>query len=677
MYFSVNELVGVAGLPGTAQGVRAALKKLTGTSPELVRKRQGSKAFEYNIECLPAMAQEALKDLHFKKLMDETPAKSPAVKAKVEASKRKELEVMRQCPALLDREVAALTQKQKQIADARATLAQEVLRMREAGLSRAAAVEMIAEASRNGSLPLRIQSAADVANARRGVQRTGVSARRLQGWLSVYMSTQSGSERLALLAPGHTKEKRPEDIGWFYTLFMPHYRNQNGPNLREAYRSFSDEWREIYHDQPAMMETLPSYYAVQRLANKLSLKERVIGRVTGSAARAYDVYQKRDWEQMPVNGIWISDGKSLNMKVAHPFHGRPFTPELTLVIDGRTRYIVGWSLSLSENAIAVADAYRHAMKHHGKPLFVYSDNGGGEKNRMLDADITGIFPRLGIQHMTGIPGNPQARGIIERLNGVLPRRLAMRFQTYNGLSVDPNVARLNGQHLNSLSNALRDNRELTAQNKKTMQKLPTWRQLVDAVEEEIEKYNTGHEHSELPKVNGKHISPAVYRKAMLEKEGDNIEYLSEGELREMFMPQEIRVAQRGWIELENNQYFHKDLINVDGDKVRVAFDIHDPSEVVIRKMDGTFVCIAVWNGNKASPVPVAKVQKAQEERVKRMIALKQKGIRDAEDELRPAIAAQPETDFSRFMPAAPSQDKEQVYIFNADLDDDLKSGTHR
>ena len=111
--------------------------------------------------------------------------------------------------------------------------------------------------------------------------------------------------------------------------------------------------------------------------------------------------------------------------------------------------------------------------------------------------------------------------------------------------------------------------------------------------------------------------------------------------------------------------------------MRVAFDIHDPSEVVIRKMDGSFVCVAVWNGNKASPVPVAKVQKAQEERVKRMIALKQKGIRDAEDELRPAIMAQPETDFSRFMPAAPSQDKEQVYIFNADLDDDLKSGTHR
>ncbi|NIG98079.1 MAG: transposase family protein [Serratia symbiotica] len=66
------------------------------------------------------------------------------------------------------------------------------------------------------------------------------------------------------------------------------------------------------------------------------------------------------------------------------------------------------------------DAYRHGMKHYGKPLCVYSDNGGGETNKMLDADITGIFPRLHIEHMTSIPGNPQVRGIIERLNGVMP-----------------------------------------------------------------------------------------------------------------------------------------------------------------------------------------------------------------------------------------------------------------
>ncbi|MGK5721998.1 Mu transposase C-terminal domain-containing protein, partial [Proteus mirabilis] len=102
---------------------------------------------------------------------------------------------------------------------------------------------------------------------------------------------------------------------------------------------------------------------VRRVMDKLPKRERARGRVTGSAARALETYQKRDWSQMPVNGCWISDGKSMNMKVAHPIHGRPFTPELTLVLDGRTRFLVGWSLDLSENVIAVASAYRHGMKY--------------------------------------------------------------------------------------------------------------------------------------------------------------------------------------------------------------------------------------------------------------------------------------------------------------------------
>lgn len=158
----------------------------------------------------------------------------------------------------------------------------------------------------------------------------------------------------------------------------------------------------MYADQPALAAACPSYDAVRRAMEKLPRREKARGRVSGSAALAYECFQKRDWSQMPVNGCWIADGKSLEMKVAHPDHGRPFTPELTLIIDGRTRFITGWSLALSESVIAVADAYRFAMKHFGKPLFVYSDNGGGETNKTLDADVTGIFSRLGIEHPTSI-----------------------------------------------------------------------------------------------------------------------------------------------------------------------------------------------------------------------------------------------------------------------------------
>ena len=64
MFVTVNELVGVPGLPTTQQGLRYSLKKSAGNSPELVRKRAGSKAFEYHIACLPEQAREIVTARH-------------------------------------------------------------------------------------------------------------------------------------------------------------------------------------------------------------------------------------------------------------------------------------------------------------------------------------------------------------------------------------------------------------------------------------------------------------------------------------------------------------------------------------------------------------------------------------------------------------------------------------
>lgn len=652
MYLTANELIGLPELPGTVQGIRLALKKRTGKHPEFVRKREGTKAFEYHIDCLPEAAQEVIKQRHFNAVLEQKKTDNALEKTVSNTSVKPvdELALMRQCPALLEREVSSLTADQKGIADTRATLALEVLSLIYAGDTRIGAVTRISEQSRKGILPLTLQQAADNANARKGTTRRGVSIRSLQEWVTLYQSTNNGDERLALLAPGHHKETRPEQISWL-PMFLSHHRNVNGPSLMAAYRTFTEEWQEHYADQPTMLDVMPSYYAVRRVMDKLPKRERARGRVTGSAAIALETYQKRDWSQMPVNGCWISDGKSMNLKVAHPIHGRPFTPELTLVLDGRTRFLVGWSLDLSENVIAVASAYRYGMKLHGKPLFTYSDNGGGEKNKTLDADITGIFPRLGIKHMTGIPGNPQARGIIERLNAVIPRRVAQQFQTYNGLGADREHVRITSRRIESAVKAIENNKELNPVQKGALAKLPSWQQLLDAIEVEVQRYNYEHEHSELPKRNGRHLTPAAYRQEVLAAEGDEIEYLTEIELREMFMPEVVRKAQRGWVEFNNNEYFAEDLILVDGEDVRVAYDIHDAKEVIIRKLDGTYVCTAIWNGNKVAAVPTTHMAKAIDDRRKRRLARVEDKRREIEAEARPLIDAKPAPDFGSFIPA--------------------------
>lgn len=57
-------------------------------------------------------------------------------------------------------------------------------------------------------------------------------------------------------------------------------------------------------------------------------------------------------------------------------------------------------------------------------------------------------------------------------------------------------------------------------------KLPSQAQLLKVIEEEIFKYNETHRHSELPKIDGTHMTPMKVRRATLAAESDEIEYLS-------------------------------------------------------------------------------------------------------------------------------------------------------
>ena len=42
MFVTVNELIGLPGLPGTVQGVRYTLNKCAAGLPEMMRRRQGT-----------------------------------------------------------------------------------------------------------------------------------------------------------------------------------------------------------------------------------------------------------------------------------------------------------------------------------------------------------------------------------------------------------------------------------------------------------------------------------------------------------------------------------------------------------------------------------------------------------------------------------------------------------
>ncbi|EEW0910759.1 TPA: transposase [Escherichia coli] len=633
MFVSVNELVGLPGMPGTAQGVRYSIKKMA-SSEHFRRKRAGSKTIEYSIDCLPPITQQALRERHVAQLMATAPQEittQPPVKRERKQNVVQPVEAYRGSPQLVEERLNALTENQRKVAEARIALVCEVLRIsQEPGFSCASAIRFIVARLAQGNLEDRLESLVITANARKGKERT-LSAITLKRWIAAFNKAQNAAERLLLLVPGKRDEIKPEEISWL-PEFLAQYRQVNGRPMSEAYEDFVAEWQRRHADEPYMLEVMPSYDVVRYAMKKLPEVVKQKGRVTGSEYRQLEGFTRRDWTAMPVNYVWIGDGHGMKLKCAHPIHGRPFSPEVTFVIDGGTRFVVGWSLDLAENVFAVAGAIQHGIRNHGKPFLYYSDNGSGETADMLDKEVVGILPRLGIQHPTGIAGNPQGRGIIERLNRTLPMRIARRYRTYFGKGADRESLRVLNRDLRSAFNAMQQDKPLNDRQKAAMRELPSWSELIEAIREGVEWYNN-RPHSELPmKPNGKYYSPAEFRKKRLAEEDTEIEWLSDLELRDMFRPMVERPVRRCEIQWLNNIYYAPELRDEHGRKVLVSYDIHDAERITVRRKDGSFICEAIWNGNKRAAFAVSAEYHKQQQRIKGMRKRAEEKIRDAEDE---------------------------------------------
>nr|WP_309574560.1 transposase [Moraxella osloensis] len=596
----------------------------------LNRKRVGKGGgVEYAFEGLPKDVQAEIKALQVK-------AEMKALTAKVDNSASRAI-------ALLERDTAELTHAQRETADARLLMtllvAQFELKAGGKNRSRTKAIEIVSKLSRENALPVNGEidynkvcaTAVAKAKAKSGIR--GVGTRKLHEWCLLADKCETGEDRLKVLAP--QKQGQPvvstTRMEWLPD-FMAIYRSPKGYHVAEAYRIFAVGY-EVKHGA----ENVPHIDVVYRALDKLPRLVRESGRVTGSKLKTLMTYVKRDWNTSWFNNndVWVGDGKSMEFKVKHPEHGQPFTPELTIIMDTTCRFVVGWSVAYAESTLAVADALRDGMVKHGIPAIYYSDNGSGQTNKALDADLMGILPRLGVHHETGIPGNPQGRGIIERFNKVVPRWIAQQFETYWGQGADDETVRKNLYAVTSFAKAEKEGRtELTPIQKKGQKIYPTWKQFIDVVEQAVAYYNNEWEHSELG------TTPSAYREALMDKmakDGVDIIPLTEVEARDMFRPHFVRKVQRGWLSVLNNEYWHKALEALDGVEVVAYVDIHDASSVIIRHGDGRYVCDAVLDGNKRDAFPKTLVEQSREARAKRRLKKVEEEAYKAKAELKPAI----------------------------------------
>ena len=602
-------------LPQTKAGVIHRAKKSGWTSRKRVGRGGG---VEYALTSLPPETQAEIRDRHTVKLL------SQPVKSAEERAIEREV-------SLSMRDVTRLNDKQRQTCDARLAVVVHLRRIAaEVGVNRA--VALVSAQSRDGTLAPEIAQWLDKAVARKA--GAGVGERTLKQWMADANRCDTPTARLATFAPHKTGRPmaRLEGLRWL-PEFLRHYRLKNGVGVNEAYRSFATAWA-VAHEGD--VTDLPNIYKVRRALAQMPNLERLRGRLTGAALRAHQTYVKRDWSQAHINDVWMGDGHSLKMKVQHPDHGQPFTPELTMIMDTRSRMVVGWSLAYSESCIAVGDALRHAISQHGVPAIYYSDNGSGQTNKVLDTDVFGILPRLGIEHQTGLPGNPQGRGMIERLNQTVGHLIARQFETYYGGGADPETVRENLTGVTSLAKAIAEKKtELTPKQARAKGKLPRWDDLLKVIEAVIHHYNHEREHSEIQ------CTPAALYAALLAESADEIVRLSEVELRDMFRPQFTRVVERGWLKLHNKDYWHRELEKHDGETVVMAVDQHDPETVIVRALNGDWICDAKLDGNKRPGFAESLVEEARRKRAEAAIRRAQGKAERAAAELRPVIEGNP------------------------------------
>lgn len=385
------------------------------------------------------------------------------------------------------------------------------------------------------------------------------------------------------------KAKRPRKIPAWGATFLAYYQQPQKPSVESAYRQACAE--------NAFGAEVPSIHQVQRFKAMLGEVTCQMGRMGERELKNIQPFVRRDFSHLEPNDIWTGDGHTFDAEVQHPFHGRPFRPEITTFIDVATRRAVAWSVGLAESSQAVADALRWGVEKNGIPALIYVDNGSGYRNAFMADEALGLVGRLGATMVHSLPYNSQARGVIERSHQTLWVQGAKLLPSYMGAAMD-REARL--AQFKLTRKALKHGG--------TMPLIP-WDLFIEYCQKIINEYNA-RAHRSL-----KGLSPDLCL-ANFSAKGWEPVLLQAGEIDTLFRPRIERTTARGELNVLTNIYFSPLLREFTGDKVHVSYDIHDPSKVWVYAPDGRFICTAEVNGNSKHYYPVPVIDQAREKRAK-------------------------------------------------------------
>ena len=273
-------------------------------------------------------------------------------------------------------------------------------------------------------------------------------------------------------------------------------------------------------------------------------------------------YKVIDYSHLKVGQAYQIDGHTCDVYVKHPNSGKHFRPELTMLVDIRSRYIVGYHLSFSESAVTTIHSMTHVIcKHNHVPDILHCDRGSGYKAAVVSSDKTGMLLKLGINTIYALPKNAKGKGIIERLFREFERSFGVFFEAYCGhCRTDDAFKRFEYKIEKGLIN------------------LVSLEEYAEGLAKWVESYN-----------NRIHGSLGVAPASLWQQLRPTASAL---EAEELARPHEERTVVRGGIKLNNRLYRHPDLLHHNGRKVIVAYDLNDDQYLWVYDQKDAHICTA-------------------------------------------------------------------------------------
>lgn len=351
----------------------------------------------------------------------------------------------------------------------------------------------------------------------------------------------------------------------------------------------------------------PSYAQLRRfITERLGALARNAGRMGARELLSLQPFVRRNTENLWPTECYTADGHTFDAEIAHPVHGKPFRPEITLVLDVGTRKAVGFSVSLDECGLAVLDAQRQAFMKHGICSAWYVDRGSGYANALQHCEETGMAARLGFTIKHSLPYRSQSRGLIERAHQTILVRAAKELPTYVGAVMDreakQRVFRITRSEVKRLGKS---------------RLLMPWDAFIPFIQQAVEDYNDrphrGNQKFRDAHGRLRHMSPnEAWADAV---KAGFVATMPEADIvGDLFFPQTLKKVIRGELRLHGKRYFSKALAEYHGEIVRVAYDIHDPSYVIVRDQRGRLLARAERDGNDADYLKDSFIQEANRRR---------------------------------------------------------------